>query len=564
MTISPLLARFSQSNVSRWIEDDGIWRRLSYALIIMVGLIMLVTFRDYGITGDEPFHVTHGKAVIAWYASFFQDRSAADMGVFNDMVFYGRFFEVVALLADKVLPFGFYENLHVIACLFGLTGIAAAYKLGSHLLNPMAGFFSALFLTLTPMLYGQSFNNPKDPPLATLYVVSLYLIVVSYDQMPRLPKRLLAKIGLSIGLALGVRPGAMILFGCAAVCWIAWYIAQLRLKAFSTLKEARNTAAVILGSFIVVLTIGWVVMLIWLPWAQLSPLKNPFRIMAWFAGSWGGGGGFVFKGQELTVGVPWHYLLTWLSIQLPEFYLVSLIIGCPLVGGFILKHQRDGADSRKPIKLAILGLGILFPVTSAIVLHSPLYNAMRHFLFILPPLAVLVGVSFSTLLRSRIHRGVKVGISVLIAISAGLTVIDMIQLHPYQYIYFNRLIAGGLKGADRKFETEYWGTSYKEAAQWLIDNYHPDCHEVIRVNACGAEFPSGYYFDKSIEAKDRFMLVAGERDDDGWLVEGLEPPHVLLSTTRETCYRTGQGKVLHIVERQGVPLRYIIELHRPR
>jgi len=41
-----------------------------------------------------------------------------------------------------------------------------------------------------------------------------------------------------------------------------------------------------------------------------------------------------------------------------------------------------------------------------------------------------------------------------------------VRLHPYEYIYYNRLV-GGVQGAFRKYELDYWGTSYREAAEYL-------------------------------------------------------------------------------------------------
>ena len=42
------------------------------------------------------------------------------------------------------------------------------------------------------------------------------------------------------------------------------------------------------------------------------------------------------------------------------------------------------------------------------------------------------------------------------------------RLHPYEYIYYNRFV-GGEQGAFRRFEMDYWGTSYREAAEYLND-----------------------------------------------------------------------------------------------
>lgn len=43
---------------------------------------------------------------------------------------------------------------------------------------------------------------------------------------------------------------------------------------------------------------------------------------------------------------------------------------------------------------------------------------------------------------------------------------DLVALHPYQTTYFNGLV-GGVAGADGRYDTEYWLTSYREAIDWV-------------------------------------------------------------------------------------------------
>ena len=42
----------------------------------------------------------------------------------------------------------------------------------------------------------------------------------------------------------------------------------------------------------------------------------------------------------------------------------------------------------------------------------------------------------------------------------------MMELHPNQYIYYNALV-GGVRGANGRYELDYWGTSLAEAAGTL-------------------------------------------------------------------------------------------------
>ena len=58
------------------------------------------------------------------------------------------------------------------------------------------------------------------------------------------------------------------------------------------------------------------------------------------------------------------------------------------------------------------------------------------------------------------------GNSTLAVICVLQLVSEMVQLHPYQYIYFNQ-VSGGVEQAFNRDETDYWGASHREAAVWL-------------------------------------------------------------------------------------------------
>ena len=46
--------------------------------------------------------------------------------------------------------------------------------------------------------------------------------------------------------------------------------------------------------------------------------------------------------------------------------------------------------------------------------------------------------------------------------------LDVFQLHPYEYVYFNRVF-GGLASAQNQYETEYWGLSLRAGMEWIND-----------------------------------------------------------------------------------------------
>jgi hypothetical protein len=118
----------------------------------------------------------------------------------------------------------------------------------------------------------------------------------------------------------------------------------------------------------------------------------------------------------------------------------------------------------------------------------------------------------------------------------ALPVIDMIRLHPYQYTYFNE-IAGGVRGADGRYMRDYWGLSFKQAAQALRDKLAaqhdtPPAGKHWQIAVCGPHRPAqvglGPEFDVSWETKGaQFAMMLGE-----FYCRKLDAP-VLAEVTRD-------------------------------
>jgi len=74
--------------------------------------------------------------------------------------------------------------------------------------------------------------------------------------------------------------------------------------------------------------------------------------------------------------------------------------------------------------------------------HTPIFNVNRHVLFVVPFLAVIAGVSAAVFLDRPGWLGARVLAAAGLGLLLLLTAVDMVQLHPYQYVYYNRLFAG--------------------------------------------------------------------------------------------------------------------------
>ncbi|MBI4213721.1 MAG: hypothetical protein HY534_05360 [Chloroflexi bacterium] len=522
-----------------------------FGLLGALSVVALGTFLHYGMAWDEEVHRLEGDMVVRWYTSFFQNASAL---TFYNMFNYGGLFEIVSYLMRGVLPFGLYEGRHLTTVAFGLLGIGSAYVLATHLAGAKAGFLAALFLTLTPAFYGHMFFNFKDVPFASLHLLSLYCIFRMFDAWPNPSRRLVIVSALAIGSTLGIRVGGVLLFGYLGLLAASWLLiagaTERKLMAPGRMDDIKRIAV----SVVSIAALAWVVMLIWWPWAQSSPIANPLRALAstlyfsdWF-------GTVFFEGRTYPVAqLPWIYLPTWVAISLPEFFFVTLGAGAVLAGRALSRGPRDRSHLSRWAKIAILLFAGIFPVATAVTRDSIVYDGLRQFLFVVPPLAVVAGVAMAGLLDSRhVTQPLKAALALAVGVSAIVTVADLARLHPYEYVYFNRLVAGGEVAGARRFETDYWGLSYKEGVDWLLANYRPNSPEPVRVANCSRPILTSYFLGKTAEARQRFVSVLPNQD-----------PQVFLTTTRFNCQNNWGGKTLHVVERAGVPLLYVKELSPP-
>ncbi|MEY2605681.1 MAG: hypothetical protein QOH31_3497, partial [Verrucomicrobiota bacterium] len=155
---------------------------------------------------------------------------------------------------------------------------------------------------------------------------------------------------------------------------------------------------------------------------------------------------------------------------------------------------------------------------------------------------------------ARLFKNETIRLVLVIAYSFGIltTVADMRALHPYEYIYCNHLVAGGLERANQQIEMDYWGTSFREAALWIKQYYRPPgVSEILYALSPPNVVPemADYYLQQPASDGVKFRRI----------LEG-ENPNVCLALRRQRQFvEFTSGRILHSVKRQGVSLLDIIE-----
>src|SRR5665213_172237 len=434
--------------------------RIAVLILAAVAVIAALTFRDYGLGWDDVTHSQYGELLVKLYGSGFADTRALS---FVNLYKYGGGFDMAAALADKVLPFGLFETRRLLGAVVGLIGLAVTWRLGRRLGGPVSGLAALILLTACPLYYGHMFMNPKDAPFATAMAVLLIGIVRVLDEYPRPDARSVALFGVGLGVAFGMRILAAVAapYGLFALALIAASEAQAH-----GLKPALQRLRQFIAAILPALVLGYLIMgLLW-PWSVVNPL-NPFYAAEYFDKFFEKPWRELFEGRLILVpDMPLSYLPRLFSLKLPVVMLLFGMLGFAGVVTVLIRGARVALNRRA--SLLALALAAALPIALAMVSHPAFYNGVRHFIFVVPPFAVLGGLAFGYLFeRARAQgRAAMAALCIILIGGVSLPLYDMVKLHPYQYTAFNTF-AGGVRQARHNYMLDYWGLAFKQAADEL-------------------------------------------------------------------------------------------------
>jgi hypothetical protein len=524
------------------------WDRLALVLFALAALVVLLTFRAYGVTWDEDCQNWYGNLVLTYYLSLIGAAHPPHWELlyrYADMYNYGAAFDVTAALVNRFSPLGTFETRHLLNGLVGIVGLVGCWKLGRRLGGPRAGFAAALFLLLIPNYYGQMFNNPKDIPFAVGFVWATYYLVRIVPFLPRPKMRLMLKLALAIGLAMGVRVGGLLL-----LCYLGLTLSMFGLWRAIAARRLALLFAIGWPSlwrvFLPVAVIAYALMLVLWPWAQSDPLHHPLQALAVFSKEifWSK---VLFDGQLISSNdLPWSYLPVFISLALPELIL-ALLLAAPIVA--VLQLARRGAGRvEQVLPLFMVGFTIVFPVVYAIAAKAVLFNGMRHFIFVLPPIAVAAALVAELAMARLATFEYRQPIYAALGLYGLAHLSVMVMLHPDQYVYYNGFV-GGVAGAENRFKLDYWANSFAEAVRGLENHlrkqYGADFEErEFTVAVDGPVVSARYYFPPN------FRSVTFPQDAD-----------FVIGFTMHDVDRVASDQPVFAVKRMGALLSVVVD-HR--
>jgi len=578
-------------------------------LLLTVNLTVgFLTFRDYGMSWDEPLFYDYADSIRLAYTPAAYAPGFDFYQVFGkspeDHKIYGPAYLLLARPVQRAVMIIFNADMasawHLVNFWTFQLGLVAFYGLIRRWLEPWPSAAATAFLAWQPIFWGHAFINPKDAPFMVFFLSALALGLDFVDRLtdsqrvsgvgaksqvepPHLPwravpgrtqsaqsyKGLLSDLGglrgknktmwvslILAGLALGLTSAIRVIGPLAGMIVGVYFLLKIALP--SPLQQAQCSASAFsprekrflnwraFPFFIAYGLIALVVMFGFWPYLWADPINrllevlkhmsnNPTELAVLFEGQ-------VFRANEMprrylpqvfamTLTEPtWVVFFAGLAVAIRSFFAKKSnsepkVPGTglnktlssknkPRLAGLNLKTWCKALSLQKQVdwRAPLVVLGLFVFMLAYLLYNKPsVYDGFRHFLFITPPVFVFVGFSLQWLWEKL--KPTLWSTTIVLLLLPGL--MGIVRLHPYEYAYYNQLV-GGVGGAYRTYETEYWLTCYKEAFEWLRANEPGSTLHIQR------EFSLAEYYAEGLIVKD----LSRETESD------LRPGDLLLFHTR--------------------------------
>jgi hypothetical protein len=394
-----------------------------FVVFVAVGVSI---FRDYGVQFDEYNQIALGQVN--------EDRivsGSMKLTVSEDR-YYGPAFETLLTTSTPALESIFHGDIiasrHIGLFIFFSLSVVVFYLLLWEVFgHPAYGLLGTLALVLSPRIFAESFYNTKDIAFLSAGIFVLYGM-----------QRSIVLSALLSGFANAIRPQGAVF---VVINIIAVMFGSKRSKKQKVYQSMCYITLTILSTilFFPIFWSGGMATIIGFFHRSLDPVGVP----TWYFGKY-----------YISPNIPWHYLLVEIGIT----NLVSIVV-LTVVGIIFSAWKRPKQNMVLSMWLIVIG-----SIFSAIMVHARVYDGWRHLYYIYPS---MIGLSIYVLQQAYIRRRILFYLFLALVVVDSMSALRfMIRNHPYEYVYFN-ILAGGSKNAQKQFDFDYWGMSYKQVYEYL-------------------------------------------------------------------------------------------------
>lgn len=425
-----------------------------FALILALGIVIA---KDYGISWDEKAMYVLGENAYGYVLGTHPYPSEPGIR------FHGAWFEIAQYAVQELLGLRFARAIfimrHMLNFLTFWIGLIAIYAIALRTFRSRTwALVTMLMLLLSPRQFGHAFFNGRDIPAMAFFTVKMLALLYFLDR-PSFKRAVI--LGLASGLVITLRVGLLFLPLYAVLFVGLKMLADFDTDGYADWKRYGKLFGAYCVAFAISIVAFWPLL-----WEHpLQNLATALHNMLWEQQA---AGGFYF-GENIGA-LPWHWVPVHIVSKTPLLYvalatiaIISFIIVCVRRPSSLLTEHRD---------TLLFFLWFVLPIFSVIVLHASMFDEWRHLYFIYPAFLLLAVTALRGLYRSLagmrpvLQKILRWGLTALCAVSFLSSALWMVRNHPLQYVYFS-LPSGWIEG---KFELDYWGLSYRQGFEWILEH----------------------------------------------------------------------------------------------
>lgn len=477
---------------------------IGFGLTFFYLIIQLILMKDYGLSWDFHYHNYAGLYHLGLSVPSIQSQPSVPFTSPDPRLTiedpFGPFTQIIPTISYVL----FYERWHILPLdvaynlpivIIGSLGVGLLYFFVLEALGWEVAMISAVFLGALPSYFAYLHTNMKDVPNAFGFALSIYFFWRLF-RLRRLKD--LALAALSFAYAFNVKINSVVI-PVILFCWVG-ILAAVKVVLNGKHRWARKGIVEIWGNKRVRILLVYFLLApvaaiaVWWPFwkdpiGKLSELPyfyshNTIDIPVLLLGT------IYHSGRD----IPWFYPYIYIAITTPPIILFSLVTGL----GITLVRGLTG--TKREFYLLLL-LWFFVPLLRYLSPTSGAIDGVRHFMEVVYPLVVVAAIGAWFIYRQIRKFNRFLGFCSLTA-SLVFLCSNLFIYHPYQASYFN-FLTGGIKGAQGKFDIDFWGTPQREAMLWL--NQHAPYGASIYVAM--AQSSAGVYLRDDLRVRENSKSV---------------------------------------------------------
>ena len=439
---------------------------LFFILILLIGLFI---YKDYGLTTDEPTERYNAIINLKYVLTKILGESYASTIIpdYNNLPLLRNHIErdhgVVLFLPAYIIELLFsknniiigYQLSHLLIFIYIYIGLICLYFAIKKIFQSRLLAISAIILyLLSPRFFAESFFNGKDIIVVAFAFVNFYTLsrVITDNSIKNIFLHAIAT-----GLIIDTR--------IIGIVYFATTLGIIFFKGITT-KKYKNIIKIIIEYLLLSLFF----IIAFFPYFWSHPFQHILEVFSNMSNFNRHDGYNLLNGNFYHEhNLPWWYASAWIGITIPLSILGLFIFGTIL---YTIKIIKKATKNKFRISFDNQELFILYAFIilfgsqlSIILFKSSIYNGWRHLYFFYPEIIILAIFGLYSIIKTNKIKIISKLCLALCTFDLIFSLFFIINNHPYQNVYFNILAS---KPWSKNHEIDYWSNATHLAFEFLL------------------------------------------------------------------------------------------------